>query len=338
MSRLSMPYAEWPDIDQQLWELALFKGDILEPKGLAADWSYLTIKQDKKAYGLWLQHLEDIGRLDRNAKPGDRLTKDNLNSFTSGLEARVSSTTTASRLSTLGRMIRVLDLNADRSWLFELHRRYAKRARPSRSKHEKILHPSEVLKRLLKALDDEVLLLDQRSRRDLTLYRDLVLLVFLTTLPIRLNNIQNLQLGKSIIKLEGGFEVQLEASETKNSQPYAAPLPPQLTPYLDKYIENVRPILLGPSINSALWISNRYGQLSKQTIYFHTRDITKRILGVELTPHIFRDFAATYIATHHPDKVRSSAAVLGHRSLKTTQKHYNQANMLTALRQFQKAC
>jgi hypothetical protein len=128
-----MPLAEWPAIDQQRWILARFKGDILEPQGLAAKWSDITVKQDLKAYGLWLQYLKTRGILDAGISPGPRLSKVAINGFAEDLEGRVASTTAASRLSTLSRMIRVLDYDSDRSWLITIGKRYARRARPSRN-------------------------------------------------------------------------------------------------------------------------------------------------------------------------------------------------------------
>ena len=145
MTRLIMPFTEWPEIDQDRWRQARKKGDILTSSGLAADWSDLTVKQDLKAYGLWLQYLENNGLLDASASPGSRLTQANVNRYARDLGKRVASTTLASRLSTLSRMIRVLDCDADRRWLIEIQERFARRAKPSRKKQEKILHPSEIL-------------------------------------------------------------------------------------------------------------------------------------------------------------------------------------------------
>jgi integrase len=54
-----------------------------------------------------------------------------------------------------------------------------------------------------------------------------------------------------------------------------------------------------------------------------------------VNPHLFRDCAATSIAVHDPDHVRIAAAVLGHRSFATTQRHYNLATALKAARNYQ---
>jgi integrase len=57
--------------------------------------------------------------------------------------------------------------------------------------------------------------------------------------------------------------------------------------------------------------------------------------GRPINPHLFRDCLATSIAIHDPDNVRMAAALLGHRSFATTERHYNLARTLQAARSYQ---
>jgi integrase/recombinase XerD len=54
-----------------------------------------------------------------------------------------------------------------------------------------------------------------------------------------------------------------------------------------------------------------------------------------LPPHWFLDAAATTIAIEDPIHVRDARHVLGHTSLATTERHYNQARGLEASRRHQ---
>jgi integrase len=67
-------------------------------------------------------------------------------------------------------------------------------------------------------------------------------------------------------------------------------------------------------------------------IYTHVTLLTRRYLGVAVNPHLFRDCAATSIAVLDPGHVHIAARVLGHATLATTEKHYNQAQALEASR------
>ena len=54
-----------------------------------------------------------------------------------------------------------------------------------------------------------------------------------------------------------------------------------------------------------------------------------------LNPHLFRDIVATMIATEDPEHVHMILPILSHRSLKTSEKHYNHAKSLDASRRYQ---
>ena len=71
------------------------------------------------------------------------------------------------------------------------------------------------------------------------------------------------------------------------------------------------------------------------SIYGRITALTRQAFGVAINPHLFRDAAATSIAIDDPEHVQVSAALLGHASLKTTQRHYDQSRMLAAGRRYQ---
>jgi integrase/recombinase XerD len=53
-----------------------------------------------------------------------------------------------------------------------------------------------------------------------------------------------------------------------------------------------------------------------------------------INPHLFRDCAATTIAIHDPEHVQIIAAILGHSSMTTSERHYIQASSLEAGRRY----
>jgi integrase len=63
---------------------------------------------------------------------------------------------------------------------------------------------------------------------------------------------------------------------------------------------------------------------------------TKEAFGAPVNPHLFRDEAATTLAIHDPEHVRSAAPLLGHRHLSTTERYYQQAQSLEAHREYAK--
>jgi hypothetical protein len=63
---------------------------------------------------------------------------------------------------------------------------------------------------------------------------------------------------------------------------------------------------------------------------------TGKAFGHPLSAYSFRDAEATTLAVDDPDNVRVATTLLGHGSLTTTARHYNQARTATATRAYQK--
>ena len=49
---------------------------------------------------------------------------------------------------------------------------------------------------------------------------------------------------------------------------------------------------------------------------------TKEMLGVEVSPHRFRNAAATFVAVADPENIRMTKDLLGHKSFQMTEEHY----------------
>jgi hypothetical protein len=83
-----------------------------------------------------------------------------------------------------------------------------------------------------------------------------------------------------------------------------------------------------------LWISYGFKPQAAHTIGITITQRTEHAFGKPVNPHLFRDCAATSIAVHDPEHVRTTAAVLSHRSFATTERHYNLATSLKAARDY----
>ena len=62
---------------------------------------------------------------------------------------------------------------------------------------------------------------------------------------------------------------------------------------------------------------------------------TRPTLGVSISPHLFRDAAATSLARLSPQDAQLIRALLGHQSFGIAERHYIQANMIEAGRTYQ---
>jgi integrase len=64
-------------------------------------------------------------------------------------------------------------------------------------------------------------------------------------------------------------------------------------------------------------------------------EVTKRELGVAVSPHLFRDCAVYTIANEAGDQMGMASALLHHTDPRVTENHYNKGSMNKAARELQ---
>ena len=166
-------------------------------------------------------------------------------------------------------------------------------------------------------------------------FRDGLMIALLAARPLRRRNLAAIVIGTNLLRTGNQFWLRFVAGETKNRRPIDVPLPVELTPFMERYLDVHRPALLDGSNAEHLWVSSKGRPMSIPTIYGRIMKLTRDEFGVGINPHLFRDCAATSVAVDDPDHVRISAALLGHCSLSTTQRYYDQSRMLAAGRRYQ---
>ena len=62
---------------------------------------------------------------------------------------------------------------------------------------------------------------------------------------------------------------------------------------------------------------------------------TRAAFGHPINPHLFRDCLATSVAEDDPNHFGVAARLLGHRNLRTTERYYDQARSIDAIRKHQ---
>jgi len=94
-----------------------------------------------------------------------------------------------------------------------------------------------------------------------------------------------------------------------------APLP-GLTLWIDRYIDHYHPYLAARSINSiagnALWVSATGKPLTPKQVGQIISRRTKREIGRDFNPHLFRKLVPTELAIHDPVHVGVAQPLLGH--------------------------
>ena len=178
-------------------------------------------------------------------------------------------------------------------------------------------------------------------------YRSGLMVSLLAARPLRRRNFASIEIGRHLVKEGDQYSLHFEGAETKTGVVIDNPFPATLVPYLERYLTHYRPFLAQrtgrwknrhpslrpPGIN--LWVSDYASAMSEGAIYEQIRNLTRAKFGRGLGPHMFRDCAATSVATEDPEHVLIVPSLLGHSSPQTSQEYYDHAQSNYAVSRYQ---
>jgi site-specific recombinase XerD len=202
-----------------------------------------------------------------------------------------------------------------------------------RSKFERLIFPERLIEAGLTLIAEA----KQFARTDLGRARGIrngLMIALLADRPIRLKNFSALELGTSFKQIGGTWWITLPPSSTKSRRPDERPVAVWLNAYIDLYVNDSRPFLLGQTpYTNALWLSSTTGRpMTKKKVGSLISQITFETLGVALSPHLFRTSGATVAAVESRNLPHLASALLGHIDPRATEEHYDRASSFEAAR------
>jgi site-specific recombinase XerD len=332
---------DWPDPDREAWATAIHGGDFLEEGGPASHWSPASLRKTASGFGHYLAWLQDRGRLDPASLPADRVTKEQVSAYVEDLSARNRGYTILCRIQELYDAIRVMAPDRDWAWLRRIGSAIRSRTKPAKSKEGRVQTPGRLANLGLELMARADAATDQTPLQRAVLFRDGLMIALLAYRPaLRISNLAAMAIGHHLVQQGSAYWLHFEAEEMKGRRMFEATVPADVRPGLDRYIQHYRVILLTganrrPAAKTdALWVSETATPMAVISIHNRFRTHTRAAFGVAVPPHLFRDSAATAIATEGPDRVRTIMPVLGHSRLATSEIHYNHARSLDASRKY----
>jgi site-specific recombinase XerD len=325
---------EWPLEDQRLWIENCKAGDPFDDPHYAPTLRSATRDKTAKGYGRWLCFLASNGWLDKSGPPLDRVTRPRLRRYFQELRAAGNADhTIIGRFDELCRAMRILAPHRDSSWI----------RKPTGVTIYSLLEKN---RRTVLVPDAEVLLawgysmMDQantktRRRDQLIAFRDGLLLTLLASCGRRLRSISLLRLGRELVRGTVCYRIELCPDQVKTNRADCFDLQPELTPYIDRYINDVRPALLGDARYAALWISARGGIWTAKAIQNQVLAHSRARFGTAFGPHRFRHAIASTAPHLDPSNPLLAAELLGI-SRETVQESYNRAGSARAATAYEK--
>ena len=329
-----LPVDQWPEADIAAFAKAYEPGDIFdETAGPGAHLAEGTRRMIETTYRRWLGFLTAHDPSALLVPPAERMTPDGLRAFVELLSVQVRTTTVAHTVDNLHYAARLIDPDRDWTWLASLDAGLAARAEPGdRFNH---LVPAWQTLSLGIELMDKALTSPNPSHKESEIqYRDGFLVALLSLWPIRRRSLTALTVSRHVEFVDGGMNLLLHPEDTKAKRSESFRVPDELLPYLQHYLNEIRPRLIGHYKHDGLWASLKGCPLTAGRIYDIVRALTYAKFGKAMGLHDFRRAAATFIAMDAPDKVGLIPGVLQHASPEVSEQHYNLARSVEASRRF----
>jgi integrase/recombinase XerD len=322
------PYSAWPANDRQLWESAVAApSDAFSDRKLA---SAASLKAYQYAFSLFLGFL-DVRRPDLSDTPtGESVTREVVEEYVGYLRENCREKTVGCALERLANFLSLVHPEADWTWLLRGGRRIRTKGRPQ---EKRIVLSQQLLELGHKLMNEVITEVEQFGvvvPHAATKYRDGLMIAVLSAAPMRRGSFAKLELGQQVTKAGEVWRIDLPAEETKTHQAASYALSPTISRSVDIYMEIFRPELPGARDHPALWPSRGSKPMSASLIAQSIERRTLKEFGYKVSPHRFRDAAATSIAVHDPANVLMAKDLLSHKTFSMTEKHYIHGNSFDA--------
>jgi integrase len=255
-----------------------------------------------------------------------------IEKFTAAYEVGRAEYTVAGTVRDIAMVLRACAPPDGVKWLTELAWAAMNAAKAAKPKLSHIASPGELFALGEALMDEGRVKFEQGAWAGGKLFRDGLMIASLAARPIRLGELMALRLGYTMLRNGERWHFAVPPSATKTKHWCRGAYPDFLTPVIDYYVDHVRKHL--PSRAAAhddgwFWLGID-GPLLPTTVTSLVTKVTLKHLGKSISPHRFRDSAATGIALEMPEYIGITKSVLGHTILKTSQDHYNHAHSFTA--------
>jgi hypothetical protein len=330
----ALPLPDWPQADRETWRAAQATAGLLEDGGIASHLSRRTLEDLTSRYAYFLSFLVGGGKLNQNGPAAASVTEENILLYVRYLEPRVSSVTLAQSLYKIARVAACLAPEQDWRWLQRVARRLDLRAKP-RDRRNEVVEIKELCQLGVQLMNEAEKTKNSTSLWGALLYRDGLIIALLAADPLRLANITALEIGRTLIKDGTTWSIEIPAEETKEGRLHLAVLPDWSMPCINRYIHHYRPLFPNAERTSRLWLSRSGRPLGENGLYRLVCKRTREAFDKRINPHLVRSCLATSAAVHHGAQMGLAITVLRHQSSKVTERHYNHAKMIDAVRAYQ---
>jgi integrase/recombinase XerD len=335
--RLILPEQEWPFADRLAWEAARRSGDMFGEAGRAAEWSAASKKNFTNRYGRWLAWVFRTGPAADAIPPGDRVSREAVHEYIGYLKASSCSEVTIHALvrSLLTGML-MFAPEGDWTWVSIVEANLRKTMRASVDKRHQVRPIRELFTYGLRLMVDADKSKSTARVKLAIQYRDGLLIALFASRAPRPGVVTLMKIGEHLIREGNLYWMVFDETEMKGGRNSEKYLSRDLVPYLNRYLDHHRRVLLrdpgGQSEVTELWIGEHGRAVTAAGIHQAVCKRTLTEFDVEIPPHRFRDCMATSFAYEDPQNLGAASSVLDHATPTMVERHYDQAQAHVSLR------
>ncbi len=324
VSKLQLPFAEWPEEDRRRWDEAFQPGDLFDEIKRGAHLSSATRNALRVSYAQYLRFVEEkYPSLLRNP-PEQRIDRAKLAEYVALLRRTNQDVSVVASLHHLRLALRLICPKEDWSWLLTVIKRIAACA-PRSAKRYGLVSSDQLYMLGLELMDKAIALSDEYqmvSKAVAAQYRDGLLIAVLAGTGMRRRTVTALRLGSHLVKHGELWSLEIPARDVKGKRPLDPYVSRELSTRIDLYLQRFRLWLPSAEAHDGLWPSNKAGPMTGDAIYSAVYKRTKEALGFGVNLHRFRHASGMLWSIEDPENIRGVKDFLGHTSFKATDGHY----------------
>lgn len=249
--------------------------------------------------------------------------------------SKLADYTQAGRMQALADALRTMCPDASTRFIGKLAGRMLAEARPLKDPHGRLRPAIDILQlgyRLMQSADTAHL----PEIRGSIAFRDGLLISLWACRPLRVANLSQISVGRHLVQKGDRHWLEFSAAEMKQRRPWGCSWPARLEGALAVYSTDHRPVLAArrSDTSTALWLSQFGSAMPAASIAQIIKLRTQAAFGESISSHLMRHIAATGLAEAYADSSTDIAAVLGHASTDTGEKHYILGRGTAAVRDY----
>lgn len=234
---------EWPDAYRLAWEEATAPGDDLDQPSYGRSLQPASLATISRNCGRFLSFLEGQGELDDQCPLPDHVTPARVAAYLRELRAmNYAPQSITLALSALSCTMRILAPERDWRWIWAPNGIPLAPRLKGRRKEFSVPHPSDLYDWGLQLMVEAHT--GRGPRGWLAQYRDGLIICILAGRAPRKRSFAAMRLGEHLFKHGSDWRLKFEPEDVKNRRWIEVSLPQTLTPWLDRYVSEIRPALL----------------------------------------------------------------------------------------------